>query len=367
MHFGSSSPAATRGFEEAWNVISYLDALFNHEAKCRGESRLQKAPIIRCHAKEHAVKQQSIKIQQIKDAPPAGFTSPTALPTDESQQRAWQQENQAWWQKHSMRYDFSSPIPYEEFTEPFYDEIDRRFFESASHYLPPRQIPFDRLIDFDSLRDQDVLEIGCGNGSHAQLLASRAKSYTGIDLTDYAVRSTSTRLALRQLPGTVLQMDAEAMKFPDHSFDFIWTWGVIHHSANTPRIIQEMNRVLRPGGRATVMVYYRGLWNFYAIGTLISLLNRELPTPRTVHSSRQSVEDGALARYYRPSEWRRMVRDNFSVRRTRIYGQKDLLILLPGGGLKRTLLGLIPDPVGRLLTGPCRMGNFLVADMQKNG
>lgn len=313
------------------------------------------------------MKQQSIKIRQIKGAPPAGFTSPTALPADESEQRAWQKENQAWWQKHSMRYDFSSPITYEEFTEPFYDEIDRRFFESASHYLPARQIPFDRLIDFDSLRDKDVLEIGCGNGSHAQLLAQRAKSYTGIDLTDYAVRSTSTRLALRQLPGTVLQMDAEAMKFPDHSFDFIWTWGVIHHSANTPKIIQEMNRVLRPGGRAIVMVYYRGLWNFYAIGSLVSLLSGEFPTLDKIHSSRQSVEDGALARYYRPGDWRRIVGDNFSVRRVRIYGQKDLLVLLPGGRLKRTLLSLIPDPVGRFLTGPCRMGNFLVADMQKNG
>jgi SAM-dependent methyltransferase len=312
------------------------------------------------------VKRQSIKIQRIKDTPPAGFTNPTALPADESQHRAWQQQNHEWWQKHSMRYDFSSPIPYEEFTGPFYDEIDRRFFESASHYLPPQRIPFDRLIDFDSLRNKDVLEIGCGNGSHAQLLAPRAKSYTGIDLTDYAVRSTSTRLALRKLPGTVLQMDAEAMQFREHSFDFIWTWGVIHHSANTSKIIQEMNRVLRPGGQAIVMVYYRGLWNFYVFGTLVSLLNGKFPTPGAIHSSRQSTEDGALARYYRPGEWRTLVRGNFGIRRIRIYGQKDGLILLPGGRLKRTLLGVIPDPVGRFLNGPCRMGGFLVADMQRN-
>ena len=311
------------------------------------------------------MKQSVVKIQRLKDGPPAGFTSPTALPADDPQHDAWQQQNRDWWQKHSMRYDFSAPIPYEEFTTAFYDEIDRRFFESASHYLPPRQIPFDRLIDFASFRSSDVLEIGCGNGSHAQLLATWARSYTGIDLTDYAVKSTSTRLALRRLPGTVLQMDAEAMRFPDNSFDFIWTWGVIHHSANTARILEEMNRVLRPGGRATIMVYYRGLWSFYVMGALVSILNRRFPTRHAIHTSRQLAEDGALARYYRPREWRRMVNHNFNVRSVRIYGQKDVLVLLPAGKLKRTLLRLIPDSVGRFLTGPCRMGNFLVIDMEK--
>jgi 2-polyprenyl-3-methyl-5-hydroxy-6-metoxy-1,4-benzoquinol methylase len=307
----------------------------------------------------------AVKVQRLKDAPPDGFTDPTALPADESQHEAWQQQNRDWWQKHSMRYDFTTPIPYQEFTAPFYNEIDRRFFASAAHYLPPRQIPFDSLIDYPSLRDKDVLEIGCGNGSHAQLLASSAKSYTGIDLTDYAIKSTSTRLALRKLPGTVLQMDAEDMQFPKDSFDFIWTWGVIHHSANTSQIIQEMNRVLRPGGLAIVMVYYRSLWSFYAVGSLVAILNRKLPTPRAIHTSRQLAEDGALARYYRPTEWRSLVRDSFTVQRIRIYGQKELLILLPAGRLKQNLLRFLPDSLGRFLTGPCRMGNFLVAEMTK--
>jgi SAM-dependent methyltransferase len=311
------------------------------------------------------VNQPIVKIQRLKEGPPAGFTSPTALPTDDSQNLDWQQQNKDWWQKHSMRYDFTTPIPYEEFTAAFYDEIDRRFFENASHYLPPRQIPFDRLIDFASLRNSDVLEIGCGNGSHAQLLAARAKSYTGIDLTDYAVKSTSTRLALRRLPGTVLQMDAEAMRFPDNSFDYIWTWGVIHHSANTARILEEMHRVLRPSGRAQVMVYYRSLWNFYVFGALVSVLNGKFPTRRAINTSRQLAEDGALTRYYRPREWRRMVGGNFTVNSIRVYGQKECLVLLPAGRLKRTLLGLLPDSMARFLTGTCRMGGFLVVDMEK--
>jgi ubiquinone/menaquinone biosynthesis C-methylase UbiE len=187
-----------------------------------------------------------MKVKTLKETLPPGFSDPTALPENEVQQDTWQKRNQHWWQSHPMRYDFSDALASQEFSPEFYNEIDRRFFESAWHYAPWKQIPFDSLIDFPALRNKAVLEIGCGNGSHAQLLATHAGAYTGIDLTDYAVRSTTTRLSLRGIGGTVLQMDAEKMKFPDNSFDFIWSWGVIHHSANTAAIISEMRRVLSP-------------------------------------------------------------------------------------------------------------------------
>jgi 2-polyprenyl-3-methyl-5-hydroxy-6-metoxy-1,4-benzoquinol methylase len=100
-----------------------------------------------------------------------------------------------------MRYDFTTPVEYTEFSHNFFAEIDRRFFANARTYMPWKKVPFDRLIDFDALRTQDVLEIGVGNGSHAQLLAAHAKSFTGIDLTNYAVNGTSIRLAQEVLKG----------------------------------------------------------------------------------------------------------------------------------------------------------------------
>lgn len=163
-----------------------------------------------------------------------------------------------------MRYDWKDPIEGEELSVGFFQEIDRRFFSNARSYMPWRKIPFSRLIDFESLARKDILEIGTGNGCHAQLLAQHAKSYTGIDITSYTVKSKSERkkrfgLARKR----IIQMDAENMKLDDNSFDFIWSWGVIDHSANTKRILSEMARVLRPGGRATIMVYYRRWWNYY--------------------------------------------------------------------------------------------------------
>ena len=82
-----------------------------------------------------------------------------------------------------------------------YEEIDHRFFVAARDFLPEQALPFDALIPFAELRDRDILEIGVGQGSHAQLLSSHGKSYTGIDLTPHATEMTARRLRLFDLPG----------------------------------------------------------------------------------------------------------------------------------------------------------------------
>jgi 2-polyprenyl-3-methyl-5-hydroxy-6-metoxy-1,4-benzoquinol methylase len=154
---------------------------------------------------------------------PEGFVSPTTLPASPEQKKLWQKLNRTWWQQHPMRYDWKQEIGHSEFSREFYEEIDRRFFSNVHEYMPWTRIPFDPLIDFDRLQDQDVLEIGVGSGSHAALLARHAKSFTGIDLTDYAIKSTSERLKCFGLTGTILQMDAEEMSFSGSSFDFVWS------------------------------------------------------------------------------------------------------------------------------------------------
>jgi ubiquinone/menaquinone biosynthesis C-methylase UbiE len=296
---------------------------------------------------------------------PEGFNNPTALPSGCDQARRWQELNRTWWESHPMRYDWKQAIPYKEFSKEFYLEIDRRFFESVRLYAPWKSVPFDFLINFDALNAKDVLEIGVGNGSHAQLLAAHSKSFTGIDLTDFAVKSTSERMRCFQLNARILRMDAEQMEFDDNSFDFIWTWGVIHHSSNTRRILEEMHRVLRPQGEAIVMVYHRGLWNYYITGALLTIVERGILKGTPLHDSIQQFTDGALARYYSISEWKHLVADLFALSSVQILGQKPDLVPIPGGSFKNTILGLIPNRLSRFMTNKCRMGSFLVAKMAK--
>jgi SAM-dependent methyltransferase len=297
----------------------------------------------------------------------AGFDRPTQLPRDQDQHDRWQAANKAWWEASPMRYDWREGLEQTPGSEAYFKEIDRRFLAAVRSFMPWRAIPFDAVIPFDGLAERDVLEIGVGHGTHAQILASRCKSFTGIDLTMIAVEMTSKRLELFNIPGTVLQMDAECMTFPASSFDYIWSWGVIHQTADTQRVLAEMHRVLRPGGTCTIMVYHRSWWNYYVSGFLRGMLQGQMPRPGNLHQLSLSGTDGAIARYYKPAEWRAATRDLFILDSIDVHGLKGDVVLLPHGRLKQFLMKMLPDSIARMLTRRLRMGSLLVAHMRKAG
>jgi ubiquinone/menaquinone biosynthesis C-methylase UbiE len=294
----------------------------------------------------------------------AGFQGPTQLPCDEAQRRTWQSSNRAWWEATPMRYDWREPLAPPVGTKAYFEEIDARFLASVQKYMPWKKVPFDTLIPFAELADKDVLEIGTGLGTHAQLLSPRCKSFTGIDLTEAASTLTGRRLQLFGLPGRALRMDAEDMQFASNSFDYIWSWGVIHHSADTRRVLAEMKRVLRPYGRATIMVYHRSWWAYYCSAWLRGMFRSQSKGYGNLHRLAQAATDGAIARYYTPNEWSETSRGLFNIESIRIYGQKAEILPLPAGRLKQLADRLIPDAFGRLLTHHLQLGSFLVATMR---
>ncbi len=299
---------------------------------------------------------------------PEGFASPTALP-ENSKDTDWQEKNQAWWENNPMRYDWNEGIPAGAFSRAFYEEIDKRFFNDAARYMPPKESPFDEILPFHELPELDVLEIGVGNGSHAQLIAPHSRTYTGVDLTDYAVKSTITRFELFHIEGKILPMDAEEMAFPNESFDLIWTWGVIHHSANTGRILSEMYRVLRPGGRAVVMVYHRSFLYYYITTALIrGILAGGFFRGKSLHDLVQLHTDGAIARFYRPWEWQSLIsKHGFHLIDQRIKGQKSEIFPIPASKLKGRLMDITPNCISRFILNTCRQGSFLITTIQKPG
>ena len=118
-------------------------------------------------------------------------------------------------------------------------------------------------VGFEKTHGLRVLEIGCGCGSEAERFARAGAQYTAVDLTNAAVSITQRRFQLNNLAGQFVQGDAENLPFADGSFDLVYSHGVLHHTPDTPRTIREVYRVLSPGGRAMIMLYYRDSFNYY--------------------------------------------------------------------------------------------------------
>ena len=82
---------------------------------------------------------------------------------------------------------------------------------------------------------------------------------------------TQRRLALFGLSSGLAVGDAERLSFEDKTFDIVYSWSVPHHSPDTPRAVSEVYRVLKPGGKALIMVYHKWsmvgvmLWIRYAL------------------------------------------------------------------------------------------------------
>lgn len=136
----------------------------------------------------------------------------------------------------------------------------RRFFaelERERYALEPYIRDFAR---FEEGRGKRVLEIGVGAGTDFVQWARSGAELTGVDLTAAGVELTRERLALEGLHADVRVADAERLPFPDASFDLVYSYGVLHHSPDTPRAIAEVRRVLRPGGVARVMIYHHPSW-----------------------------------------------------------------------------------------------------------
>ena len=139
-------------------------------------------------------------------------------------------------------------------------DTDRAGYEAqaeARYTLEPYILNFAGFSDTLGLR---VLEIGVGLGADHQRFAEAGADLWGIDLTERAVEHTRRRLAAFGLTSHLATGDAEHLDFPDDSFDLVYSWGVLHHSPDTPKAIAEVWRVLKPGGGPRSWSTTSGVW-----------------------------------------------------------------------------------------------------------
>lgn len=115
-----------------------------------------------------------------------------------------------------------------------------------------------------------ILDLGCGNGVLGEFLSKDEYDTTGIDIAENMISYAEKRLR-RAVVG-----DAEALPFPDQSFDIVFARALLHHLPHPDQGMREIVRVLRPGGR---------LITTDPIKTLISTLPRKFVYKKSSHFS----------------------------------------------------------------------------------
>jgi len=109
-----------------------------------------------------------------------------------------------------------------------------------------------------------TLEVGCGPGTDLRQLASAGLRPVAVDMTINGIKLARRHLEAHGLTGTLVLGNAEKLAFADNSFDCAWSAGVLHHVDDTQGAIDEIHRVLRPGGKAVVVLYHKWSWlNFF--------------------------------------------------------------------------------------------------------
>lgn len=137
------------------------------------------------------------------------------------------------------------------------------FFRRVEQHRYATEWHIPLVVDFPAWAGKRVLEVGCGLGTDAVNFARAGADYTGIDLTPRSIELVKKRFEQEGLRGRLLNADAENLPFPDDFYDLAYSHGVLHHTPDTARAINELHRVLKPGGVAMVMLYHRDSYNYY--------------------------------------------------------------------------------------------------------
>jgi ubiquinone/menaquinone biosynthesis C-methylase UbiE len=137
-----------------------------------------------------------------------------------------------------------------------------------------------------------VLEIGCGRGVGVEILLGRgAVAVVGLDLDPRMVARARRRLQRYGDRARVLVGDASALALPDATFDAVVDYGILHHVPDWRRALDEIVRVLKPGG----VFYFEDLFKAIVAAPVIrSLLTHPQATQFTAREFREGLEAAGL-------------------------------------------------------------------------
>ncbi len=100
-----------------------------------------------------------------------------------------------------------------------------------------------------------MLDIGCGSGTSGALFAYRGAKYIGLDHSSHAAKYALRHVRSVAGDGFTVQGNAERLPIRTDSIDIVYSNGVLHHTPNIMTTMDEVYRVLKPGGKAVIALY----------------------------------------------------------------------------------------------------------------
>jgi ubiquinone/menaquinone biosynthesis C-methylase UbiE len=157
----------------------------------------------------------------------------------------------------------------------------------ADHFAETRTYPWPEVSSFVADRDRIplALDIGCGNGRHSEVLVTRADRVVALDASRGALSTARERRADRGFDAALVQGDAAALPIRDGRVGLAVYVATLHHlRSRTRRIasLDELARVLDPGGRALVGVWSTAHDRFDADEGFDTTVDWTLPSGETV-------------------------------------------------------------------------------------
>jgi ubiquinone/menaquinone biosynthesis C-methylase UbiE len=137
----------------------------------------------------------------------------------------------------------------------------------------------NQILNLANLEGRSLLELGCGIGLDTVEFARHGAEVTAIDLAPNCIDLAKRFLTYRNLTATFGIGNAEELPYPPDIFDVVIARGLFMYTPNDSRVVDEIFRVLKPGGEANILLHNRFSWYVFLAKMSGTNLFNELKDP----------------------------------------------------------------------------------------
>lgn len=193
---------------------------------------------------------------------------------------------------------------YETLGERWYDAYDDPVALLRAEGRVKHKWILEKIRENFSTTDVTVLDVGCGAGFLANDLAENGLRVTGLDSSGESLRVARNHDRTRSVD--YVEGDALHLPFPDASFDVVTCMDFLEHVVSPARYIEEMGRVLRPGGIFVFHTFNRNVISWFMVIKCVEWLVKN--TPKNMHVIELFIKPKELEKFCRqahmvPIEW----------------------------------------------------------------